>query len=525
MAQRDNLLIVRFAFHTAVPRQIVGMAVAIVLAVRHIVLVVVADEIAQRVAVMRADEMDGRGWRATARLECLARSGHDTRDRRQLSGIPAPEGAHHIAEMVVPFGPAGRKAADAIAALAQVPRFRDQFYARQNRVLRDRPQEGGAVGEIVDVARERRGEIEAEAVDMIGFDPVPQTVEHHLQHARMREIERVAAAGAIPVEARVSRHRLVIDGVVYAAERNGRPEMIGLHRMVVDDIQNHLDAGRMQRRDGGAQTLRSTRARIARLRREIGERRIAPVVAQVLLGEEAIVGERVDRQQFDRRHADLEKMLDDRRVAERLVGAADRDRQVRAQLRQAFDMGLIDERVAPRPTQRRIVAPGPGRVLDLAFWHARRTVAPVHREVAAMRAEPVAVEGFVPADAADDLPRIRIDQELMRIEAVAVLRLIRAVHPVAVELARTGIRQIAVKDMIGTARQPDAVRLAASGGIVEAEVDLCRVLGEQGEIHPASVPRRPQRKRRTFIDPHARPSEVRTGSYARTQYSARRTPA
>ena len=54
------------AFGAAVPREVVRVAVAVVFAVRFVVLVVVGDEIVQREAVVRGDEIDARPGLAAA---------------------------------------------------------------------------------------------------------------------------------------------------------------------------------------------------------------------------------------------------------------------------------------------------------------------------------------------------------------------------------------------------------------------------------------------------------------------------
>ena len=53
------------------------------------------------------------------------------------------------------------------------------------------------------LAREDRREIEAETVDVHLGDPVAQRVGHHLQHARMAQVQRVAGAGIVDVVARL----------------------------------------------------------------------------------------------------------------------------------------------------------------------------------------------------------------------------------------------------------------------------------------------------------------------------------
>ena len=56
---------------------------------------------------------------------------------------------------------------------------------------------------LVQLARQRAGQIEAEAVDVHFQHPVAQAVHDELQHARMPHVERVAAAGEVHVVARI----------------------------------------------------------------------------------------------------------------------------------------------------------------------------------------------------------------------------------------------------------------------------------------------------------------------------------
>ena len=59
-AERQDLGVVGRSFDAEIPRAIVALAVAVVLAVRLVVLLVVRNEIAQREAVVRGDEVDAR---------------------------------------------------------------------------------------------------------------------------------------------------------------------------------------------------------------------------------------------------------------------------------------------------------------------------------------------------------------------------------------------------------------------------------------------------------------------------------
>ena len=57
--------------------------------------------------------------------------------------------------------------------------------------------------------------------------------------------------------------------------------------------------------------------------------------------------------------------------------------------------------------------------------------------------------------------RIGVEQQLVRIEAMALLRLVRPVHAVAVDRAGPRVRQIAVPDLVGVLGQLDAFELAS----------------------------------------------------------------
>ena len=94
--------------------------------------------------------------------------------------------------------------------------------------------------------------------------------------------------------------------------------MVALGGVVVDDVEDHLDARAVQRLDHPLELahLLAARAagRVQRVRGEVADRAVAPVVRQPALVQEALVGDVVDRQQLDRGDAQALE------VAERLVG-------------------------------------------------------------------------------------------------------------------------------------------------------------------------------------------------------------
>ncbi len=94
--------------------------------------------------------------------------------------------------------------------MSKIPWLGNELDLRQNGILPDSPQEAGAIGKIEGIASKRRRKIEAEAVHVIGLHPVTQAVHHHLQDARVGEVERVARAGHVPNETRIVGRKFVI---------------------------------------------------------------------------------------------------------------------------------------------------------------------------------------------------------------------------------------------------------------------------------------------------------------------------
>ena len=59
----------------------------------------------------------------------------------------------------------------------------------------------------------------------------------------MEEIEGVAGAGEIQVEARIFRPEAVIGLIIDPAEAERRTHVVAFRGVVVDDVENHFDPG------------------------------------------------------------------------------------------------------------------------------------------------------------------------------------------------------------------------------------------------------------------------------------------
>ena len=500
LAQRRDRRIAGRPFGAGVRRSVVGRAVLVVLAVRLVVLVVVGDEIVQREAIVRGDEVDRGPRLPPAALEQIRRRAQPRRERAG-GRVPCPEAPGRVAELIVPLRPARRKAADLVAPGPAVPRLRDQLDGLQDRILAARLEESALIVEPVRLAREDRPEVEAEPVDVRFGDPVAQAVGHHLDHARMTQVQRVPGAGVVDVEARLIRQQPVVRRVVDPPERQRRPALVAFRGVVVDDVEDHLEAGIVAARHHLlelAQAVGPVR-RVARIGREEAKAVVAPVVGAAALGQVALGDEGMDRQQFDAGDAERLDVLDDLRRAESGEGAALMFRHVGMQFRVAAHVRLVEHGVPPRHRPPvRLALPVEVRIDDDALGDEGRAVALVERQVVLLGADGVAEARGIPLQLAVMRARVRIEQQLVRIEAMTGRRLVRPVHAIAVQRRRTDAGHVAVPDLVGVLGQLDPLQLAVARRVEQADLDLGGVGGEQAEVDPLAVPGGAAGKRRSF---------------------------
>src|SRR5688572_6807029 len=111
-----------------------------------------------------------------------------------------------------------------------------------------------------------------------------------------------------------------------------------------------------------------------------------------------------------------------------------------------LDVELVNDRIVERGVGTAVIPPGKGAVDDDPLGDAPRIVLLVSHQVITA-SQGIAEDGGIPIDTAGQSPRIRVDEELGRVEAMSGLRLPRAVDAIAVALAGTNARQVAVPDV------------------------------------------------------------------------------
>src|SRR5437016_2396083 len=97
---------------------------------------------------------------------------------------------------------------------------------------------------------------------------------------------------------------------------------------------------------------------------------------------------------------------------------------------------------------------------------------------------------------------VGIEQQFVGIEAMSMLRIVRTMHAIPVDLAGHHLGQIAVPDVVGALGQCNAFQLAPPAPVEQAQLHFLRVGREQREIGATPIPSRAQPMRRAFENPH-----------------------
>src|SRR5690606_3369775 len=182
-----------------------------------------------------------------------------------------PEATNVVAETIVPFEERFRKVAELIAALADVPWLRDQDAIAEYGIGRDLAQERRLAIEPPFIATKHGREVEAEAVDARMANEMAERIEDHPPHGKVVAGQRVAGASIVGEAPGLGRPVAVVRTAVEATQTERRPQLVAFARVVEHHVENHADAGRMQRLDGRAQYNQSTR-RNPRIKRHAGHR-------------------------------------------------------------------------------------------------------------------------------------------------------------------------------------------------------------------------------------------------------------
>jgi hypothetical protein len=264
--------------------------------------------------------------------------------------------------------------------------------------------------------------------------------------------------------------------------------------VVEDHIEDDFEAGLVQPPHHGAKFLAHRRAAacggISRLGAEEADRVVAPVVAQAEFVQTLLVQVLVHRQQAHGGDAERSQMRDGGVAREAGVGAAQRLGHARVLFRETAQVQFIEHGVVDRRWR------GPGRphrhrlVDDPCLQRPARVVA----QVQAIGLRRIETEVFVaPLEAADDLARPGVEQQLVRIEAPGLVGRPAPVRAQTVDQAGACAGQAAVPDIAGARGKVDAADLTLARIVEQAEFDPFGMRREDRDVDALGSDRRAHR--------------------------------
>jgi hypothetical protein len=105
------------------------------------------------------------------------------------------------------------------------------------------------------------------------------------------------------------------------------------------------------------------------------------------------------------------------------------------------------------------------------------------------RVNPIAIQGIMPLQAAHNSFGIRIEEELVRIEAVTGFRGVWSVHAVPVQLPGAEVGKIDMPDVVGALRHENpAVFIPAVRRIEQAQFHPGSMFRKQRKVDPFPIP-------------------------------------
>ena len=217
---------------------------------------------------------------------------------------------------------------------------------------------------------------------MHGIRPVAQGVHHHLQYSGVRGVDGITGPGVLNVIAVLIRQRAVIGEVINALERQRWAQFIALCGVVINHIQNHLDARVMIGTNHLTKTLHSPWAIIVWRQGEEAQGVIAPEVFQPFIKQMLIVREPVHRHQLDGGNAQAFDVVDRGLMPHPFKRATQRLRNGRVKLGKAFHVGFVQHRMGPGHRRTVVILPVEGVGVDHpTFWCERRAIAGIEAQI------------------------------------------------------------------------------------------------------------------------------------------------
>jgi hypothetical protein len=321
------------------------------------------------------------------------------------------------------------------------------------------------------------------------------------------QVQGVAAAGDVDVLAPLVE--AVVGPVVEAAPRQAAARLALLGGVVVDDVEDHLEALGVQLPDHRLElvedALRVRGGGIPGVRREEAERVVAPVVDQPPSHHLRLRGEGLHGQQLDGGDAQLLEVAGHRRVAQAGIRAPQLRGHAGMGHGEAAHVRLVGDRVGEQVLGALVVPPVEVTVDDDTTRQVCRAVTPADQRVVPGQGgvDAVGEDLGLPVDLALDGLGVRVEQQLLGVVAQPLGGPPRAAGPDGIPLAGANTLEKAEPHAVGAVGQGDAA-LGGAGAVTrleQAELDGVRVPGIHGELGAPVDQGHPVRRRQVAPSP------------------------
>ena len=503
LAPRPDVWIVARSFEAVIPRGVRVGAVPVPLPIGVILLALVRDEVGEREAVVRRHEVHRARRRALVRAEDVGGPRQACREFADRLAVPAPEATDRVAIAIVPLSPVGREVAELVAAVSDVPRLGDVLERGEYGIAFDRAQERRLGVEPLLTAPQRRGQIIPEPVDSGPLRVVAKCVERETRDRGAVERERVSRAGVVHVARRVAAHETIVGRVVETAQRERGSILVALTAVIQHHIEQDFDSGLVECLDAGAQFTDAPR-REPRVRHHPADRVVAPIVRETGAREMALADRGGDGEELNGRDAELHEVVERGRVRESGAGAAQWRRHAGMPHGETAHVHLVDDALTPaRAGALRARASGAGTLGARAFvlrFPVGQSLGDdrLRHHAGAVGAVGTAVGTLsllrrVQPEAAVECARVRIHEQLGRVESMPLGRREGSVRPQAVPRADLEPGDESVEDGAGTLRQHQPFDLEVPRCIEETEFDRRRIRRVHRDVRASTEQRHPER--------------------------------
>ena len=249
--------------------------------------------------------------------------------------------------------------------------------------------------------------------------------------------------------------------------------LVAFGRVVVDHVQHHFQPLCMQVLDHPAE-FRSDGCRVVRLRGQAriratkAQRVVAPVIALPALRQGRLIQAILHRQQRQRGHPQRLEVSHCRRMRQTGIGSLQGFRNAGMGLAEALHVHFVEHQIGHRVTWR----------VQVARRHAQG------RGNAGLECGG-GVLLRVALIAPNNLAGIRVQQQVPRVEALTVLRIVNAVRTKPVNQSGAGASQKAVKNTVVRTSQVAALCLGLAVGVKQAQLDALGMQRKDREIDTA----------------------------------------